>query len=71
METKQYLALARKPLGEVLRLLDINQRDVYTDLSKLVNLPVYANNGAALAAGLVQGSFYRTGGDPDLVCVVH
>lgn len=34
-------------------------------------LAVYANNAAALAGGLVAGDLYRTGGDPDLVCVVH
>lgn len=34
-------------------------------------LPVYANNAAAIAGGLVVGAYYRTGGDPDLVCVVH
>jgi hypothetical protein len=34
-------------------------------------LPVYANNAAAAGAGLPVGSLYRTGGDPDPVCVVH
>jgi hypothetical protein len=34
-------------------------------------LPVYANNAAAVAGGLTAGMFYRTGGDPDPVCVVH
>jgi hypothetical protein len=34
-------------------------------------LPNYANNAAARADGLDTGDFYRTGGDPDLVCVVH
>lgn len=34
-------------------------------------LPVYANNAAALAGGLGVGAFYRTGADPDPVCVVH
>jgi parallel beta-helix repeat protein len=34
-------------------------------------LPVYANNAAAKAGGLAVGDFYRTGADPDLVCVVH
>jgi len=34
-------------------------------------LPVYPNNYAALAGGLTVGEFNRTGGDPDLVCVVH
>ena len=34
-------------------------------------LPVYADNAAALAGGLIIGDFYRTGADPDPVCVVH
>lgn len=33
--------------------------------------PVYANNAAALAGGLTSGMMYRTGGDPDVVCIVH
>lgn len=37
----------------------------------IVGLPVYANNAAAIAGGLVAGSLYRTGADPDPVCVVH
>jgi hypothetical protein len=36
-----------------------------------LTLPVYANNRAAVAAGLPVGSLYRTGGEPDQVCVVH
>jgi hypothetical protein len=35
------------------------------------DIPVYANNAAAKADGLVEGDIYRTGGDPDLICVVH
>ena len=35
------------------------------------NLPIYANNAAAVAGGLRPGQFYRTGADPDPVCVVH
>jgi hypothetical protein len=38
---------------------------------QVVGLPVYANNAAAVAGGLTPGAFYRTGGDPDQVCVVH
>jgi hypothetical protein len=34
-------------------------------------LPAYANNAAAIAGGLAVGDFYRTGADPDPVCVVH
>jgi hypothetical protein len=37
----------------------------------VAGLPVYANNAAATAAGLTSGAFYRLGGDPDFVCVVH
>ena len=47
------------------------QENVYDDLSRLEDLPVYANNAAALAGDLKVGAFYRTGGDPDPVCVVH
>jgi hypothetical protein len=35
------------------------------------SIPVYANNAAAIAGGLTFGKFYRTGGDPDPVCIVH
>lgn len=34
-------------------------------------LPIFPNNAAAVAGGLAVGKFYRTGGDPDTVCVVH
>jgi len=34
-------------------------------------LPAYANNAAAVAGGLLAGDLYRTGDDPDIVCVVH
>lgn len=36
-----------------------------------VALPVYTNNAAAKAGGLVAGNLYRTGGDPDVVATVH
>jgi hypothetical protein len=35
------------------------------------SLAVYANNAAALLGSLVAGDLYRTGGDPDVVCIVH
>jgi len=38
---------------------------------RVMELPVYANNAAAVAGGLTPGDFYRTGTDPDYVCVVH
>jgi hypothetical protein len=34
-------------------------------------VPAYANNAAAIAGGLVAGQFYRTGGDPDALSIVH
>ena len=37
----------------------------------VVGLPIYANNAAAITGGLTAGAFYRTGADPDPVCVVH
>lgn len=38
---------------------------------QVVGIPIYANNAAAVAGGLTAGALYRTGGDPDPVCVVH
>jgi hypothetical protein len=37
----------------------------------VVGLPQYANNASAITGGLSAGAFYRTGGDPDSLCVVH
>ena len=42
-----------------------------TSKLQIVGLPVYANNAAAITGGLTAGAFYRTGADPDPVCVVH
>ena len=42
-----------------------------TSKLQVVGLLVFANNAAAIAGGLTVGAFYRTGGDPDVVCVVH
>ncbi len=33
--------------------------------------PIYANNAAAIAGGLVSGQNYRSGGDPDILYIVH
>jgi hypothetical protein len=40
-------------------------------LYSIANLPIFADNAAALAGGLVAGNLYRTGADPDTICVVH
>lgn len=37
----------------------------------LAGVPVYANNAAAITGGLGQGAWYRTGADPDFICIVH
>lgn len=44
--------------------------EAFTTL-KVSTLPEYANNAAAVSGGLAAGDLYRTGGDPDAVCVVH
>jgi hypothetical protein len=33
--------------------------------------PVYTNNSDAVTGGLLVGQVYRTGGDPDVLCIVH
>lgn len=35
------------------------------------DIPIFANNAAALGGGLVPGMWYRTGGDPDFIAIVH
>ncbi len=42
-----------------------------TSKLQVEGLPVFPNNSAAVTGGLTAGAFYRTGGDPDFVCVVH
>jgi hypothetical protein len=37
----------------------------------LNSLVVYTSNAAAIAGGLAAGDVYRTGTDPDVVCIVH
>lgn len=34
-------------------------------------VPVFANNAGAIGGGLVAGNLYRTGADPDQLCIVH
>lgn len=38
---------------------------------RLTGLHIYVNNAAAVTGGLAVGDLYRTGADPDVVCVVH
>ncbi|MFA5398661.1 MAG: hypothetical protein WC346_21785 [Methanogenium sp.] len=37
----------------------------------LTGLQVFSNNASAVSGGLSSGSIYRTGADPDLICIVH
>jgi hypothetical protein len=37
----------------------------------LDQVPIYANNAAAIADGKVPGNLYRNGANPDHVCIVH
>ena len=34
-------------------------------------VPAFINNAAAIAGGYTQGAVYRTGTDPDTLCIVH
>jgi hypothetical protein len=43
----------------------------FTGVQNLGTIAAYPNNAAALAGGLVSGDMYRTGGDPDLLCIVQ
>jgi hypothetical protein len=51
--------------GEIL-LMTTNDDPVRID-----GIQVFANNSEAIAGGLTLGSLYRTGGDPDHLCIVH
>ena len=52
-------------------LLDRQIDEIVREFNALRSLPVHADNAAAVAGGLRVGDFYRTGGDPDPVCIVH
>ena len=53
--------------------VDKNFRELEKALTgiQILTLPVYVNNAAAIAGGLVTGQLYRTSADPDTVCIVH
>lgn len=46
-------------------------RSIIATITGTQRLQVFANNAAAVASGLAVGALYRTGADPDVVCVVH
>lgn len=66
----EYSAQYVDQLNNVLRLY-FNTLNNVVNASNSVTLSVYANNAAAIAGGLKIGAFYRTGSNPDYVCVVH
>lgn len=51
--------------------VDTNGNMAVSGSLKVSVLSIYANNAAAIAGGLTAGKLYRTGADPDVVCVVH
>lgn len=72
------LPLCSDPSGTYQRQLSVKLNEILGSYQKTINrlitrpdLPVYANNASAIAGGLVAGDFYRTGADPDVVCIVH
>lgn len=56
--------------SDPLASVDANGK-VFSKVAPSFALQVFANNAAALAGGLAVKDFYRTGADPDVVCVVH
>jgi hypothetical protein len=68
------------PIYSILGLTDVSSgvdpdpADIiydYVATEEVNTMPIYANNAAAKAGGLIEGNFYRSGGDPDPVCIVH
>jgi hypothetical protein len=40
-------------------------------ITRIIPLGFFVSNAAAIAGGLVVGDLYRSGSDPDVVCIVH
>lgn len=72
---KNQIAIAQN--GSINRLAFRDNSGVFTDVANLSDtidgaaLPIYSNNSTAILGGLGVGDFYRTGANPDVVCVVH
>jgi hypothetical protein len=69
-ETTQYGARAEKMRITGDGKVGIGTKSPTSSL-QVVGIPIYANNAAAIAGNLTAGAFYRTGADPDVLCVVH
>ena len=69
-----YVRLGDKIGGTRFSIRNSDDKEVaYVDSQGRISaagLPVYANNAAAVAGGLLPGAFYKTGANPDPVCVV-
>jgi hypothetical protein len=59
------------PRDEISREDESWKNSVNRSVNRITNLQAYADNAQAVGGGLKVGDFYRTGGNPDLVCVVH
>lgn len=42
-----------------------------TGILKIIPVTAFPNNASAIAGGLIPGDVYRTGSDPDVLCIVH
>jgi hypothetical protein len=58
-------------LGRFDPVLDRQIEEITAEINSFYVLAVYSNNAEALAGGLLVGQYYRTGADPDVVCIVH
>lgn len=72
------LPYSDSPIGSYDRLLNVKLNELLGEHRRIINnlitnpnLPIFANNAAAITGGLVAGDFYRTGANPDFVAVVH
>ena len=73
------IVIVSNPIGTdpyiQMQAVDTSSNSVLVTLTphalNISSLSAYANNAAAIAGGLEEGDLYRTGGDPDSVCIVH
>jgi len=69
-ETTQYGSRTEKMRGTGDGKVGIGTKSPTSSL-QVVGIPIFANNAAAIAGNLTAGAFYRTGADPDVLCIVH
>jgi hypothetical protein len=61
----------KKNFDQIVNWLSDTNADLKINTLNIKTLSVYANNAAAVAGGKTAGQLYRTGADPDAVCIVH